>query len=230
MLQRRLLTLMEQFFKVEYYISFHQKLKKDQNQPTSMQDLLLKLTRSRSLRKQRVGIHAISFVYYIGLDTNILRYHLFYLLSAGSSHNWNSLFLGASTVAKVISDKYGISREEMLLDKNDEKDNRLASVGVRMALAETEIVSETKSFLENNGVCLDAFDSQDKKAERSKTVILAKNLPSGTSVNDLRDLFIKHGVINRIVLPPSGITGTVVDTFAKSSGVVSNLYDLLCIN
>lgn len=95
----------------------------------------------------------------------------------------------------------------MLLDKNEEQDSRLASVGVRMALAETEIVSETKKFLEDNGVCLDAFDS-NSKAERSKTTMLAKNLPAGTSMNDLKDVFVKHGVLNRIILPPSGITGT----------------------
>lgn len=95
----------------------------------------------------------------------------------------------------------------MLLDKNDEHDDRLASVGVRMALAETEIVSETKKFLEDNGVCLDAFDSNDVKAERSKTVMLAKNLPAGTTADNLKDLFLKHGVLIRIVLPPSGITG-----------------------
>ncbi|ODM98908.1 putative RNA-binding protein 19 [Orchesella cincta] len=117
--------------------------------------------------------------------------------------------LKRSTIAKVISEKYGISREEMLLDKTDEQDSRLASVGVRMALAETEIVADTKKFLEENGVCLEAFDSNDKKAERSKTVILAKNLPANTSANDLKQLFLKHGVLNRIILPPSGVTGIV---------------------
>lgn len=127
----------------------------------------------------------------------------------GSSHNWNALFLGPNAISKVISEKYGVSREEMLLDKSDDHDKRLASVGVRMALAETEIVSDTKKFLEDNGVCLDAFASADKKPERSKTVILAKNLPPGTSPDDIKKVFNKHGVLNRVVLPPSGVTAII---------------------
>lgn len=42
---------------------------------------------------------------------------------------------------------------------------------------------------------------------RSKTVILAKNLPVGTTVNEVRELFSKHGILGRTLLPPHGITG-----------------------
>ncbi|CAL8130979.1 unnamed protein product [Orchesella dallaii] len=147
-------------------------------------------------------------------------------MTAGSSHNWNVLFLSQGSVSTVISDKYGVSREEMLLDKTDDQDSKLASVGVRMALAETEIVADTKKFLEENGVCLEAFDSNDKKAERSKTVILVKNLPANTSANDLKQLFLKHGVINRIILPPSGVTGII--EFAEPAEARAAFRKLAC--
>lgn len=37
--------------------------------------------------------------------------------------------------------------------------------------------------------------------------MLVKNLPSKTSAAELSELFKKHGEVNRIILPPSGITG-----------------------
>lgn len=116
-------------------------------------------------------------------------------------------------MSEVVAGKYGVSREQLLLDNNDEKDDRLSSVAVRMALAETEIVSDTQKFLEDNGVCLDAFGSADKKAERSKTAFLVKNLVANTTYEELRDIFQKHGVISRIVLPPVGVTGIIFAFF-----------------
>lgn len=45
--------------------------------------------------------------------------------------------------------------------------------------------------------------------ERSKTVILVKNLPAGTSVAELEDVFGKHGSLGRVLLPEGGITAIV---------------------
>ncbi|OXA38521.1 putative RNA-binding protein 19 [Folsomia candida] len=127
---------------------------------------------------------------------------------ASSSHNWNSLFLGMNAVSAVVSEKYGVSREQLLLDNSDAKDEHSSSVAVRMALAETEIVSATQKFLEANGVCLDAFDaSLGLKLERSTTTFLVKNLVANTTEDELRLLFEKSGVLGRVVLPPSGVTG-----------------------
>lgn len=72
--------------------------------------------------------------------------------SAGSSHNWNSLFIGHNAVAAVIADQYGTSKEAVL-------DGRAkGSAAVRLALGETQVVTETKEYLEENGVHLDAFN------------------------------------------------------------------------
>jgi hypothetical protein len=32
-------------------------------------------------------------------------------------------------------------------------------------------------------------------------------LPAGTTADELREMFAKHGVLGRLVLPPSGVTG-----------------------
>lgn len=64
-----------------------------------------------------------------------------------------------------------------------------------------------KNFLEENGVCLSVFDSPIVK--RSKTIILAKNLPADTTVADLTPIFAQFGPIGRLILPPSGVTALI---------------------
>lgn len=70
---------------------------------------------------------------------------------SGSSHNWNALFLGANAVADIMADRLNTSKKN-LLDAEGK-----GSVAVRMALGETELVTETRDFLESHGVKLDVF-------------------------------------------------------------------------
>lgn len=121
---------------------------------------------------------------------------------AKSSHNWNSLFLGANAVADVVAANYNTTKEQLLSD-----DNKTTSAAVRLALGETQLVSETRHFLENNGVYLDAFNTVSKK--RSKTCILVKNLPANTDNGELKALFAKHGHIARFLMPKHGISALV---------------------
>ncbi|XP_063911089.1 probable RNA-binding protein 19 [Zophobas morio] len=120
---------------------------------------------------------------------------------AGSSHNWNSLFLGHDAVAEVMADTYSTSKEKVL------DSNAKGSAAVRLALGETQIVAQTRKYLEQEGVKLDTFNGTVTK--RSKTVIIVKNLPNKTEGKELRQLFEKYGLIGRIILPPSGITGLI---------------------
>ncbi len=120
---------------------------------------------------------------------------------AGSSHNWNTLFLGASAVADVMAEKYDVSKGDVLTGDGKQ------SAAVRLALGETQIVAETRKFLEDEGIELDAFSRPP--SGRSKTVMLVKNLPSKTPVEEIRNLFTKHGDLARVVLPPGGITAIV---------------------
>ncbi|KYM94101.1 putative RNA-binding protein 19, partial [Cyphomyrmex costatus] len=122
--------------------------------------------------------------------------------TAGSSHNWNTLFLGQNAVANAIASHYNTTKEKLLEDGSNGM-----SAAVKLALGETQMVQDTKTFLEENGVCLDAFNQAPKK--RSGTIILAKNLPAETKLNELQEMFAKYGDLARIVLPPVGITALV---------------------
>ena len=57
---------------------------------------------------------------------------------AGSSHNWNTLFLGPSVVADLVAEKYGVSKQDVLSGDGQQ------SMAVRLALGETQIVAETR--------------------------------------------------------------------------------------
>ncbi|XP_013085618.2 probable RNA-binding protein 19 isoform X1 [Biomphalaria glabrata] len=118
-----------------------------------------------------------------------------------NTHTWNTLFLGANAVADSMAKKYNTDKSQILDDELG------GSVGVRLALGETQIVSETRDFLISNGVALDSFSQA--AGERSKSVILVKNLPSTVTVEDLKEVFGKHGTLNRVLIPPSGITSIV---------------------
>lgn len=122
--------------------------------------------------------------------------------TAGSSHNWNTLFLQQNAVADAITSRYNTTKEMLLQDETGGM-----SAAVKLALGETQIIQDTKAFLEENGVCLDAFNQAPKK--RSTTVILVKNLPAQTKLNEIREMFAKHGVLARVVMPPAGITALV---------------------
>ena len=128
---------------------------------------------------------------------------------AGRGHNWNSLFLGTNAVSDVMAEKYKTDKS-IILDTGEVGG---ASAAVRMALGETEVVRETREFLQEHGVDLSAF--QEERPTRSRTVILVKNLPSGTSTLELTELFQMYGQLVRVVIPPAGITALV--EFAEPS-------------
>lgn len=129
--------------------------------------------------------------------------------AAGSSHNWNTLFLGQNAIADIIAKTYKTTKEEVLTGKD---------AAVKMALGETQIVNDTKQFLLDNGVKLDAFNQAPKL--RSKSVILVKNLPAGTKADEIRDLFAKFGELGRVILPESGVTA-IVEFLTQSEAQVA---------
>ncbi|CAO3634886.1 unnamed protein product [Cunninghamella blakesleeana] len=117
---------------------------------------------------------------------------------ASSDFNWNSLYMSSDAIADSIADRLGIAKSELL---NAEADN----VAVRLALAETQIIAETKEFLEKHGIVLDNFGKKD----RSQTVILVKNIPYGTTEEELRGLFGKFGDLGRVLIPPANTMAVI---------------------
>ncbi|XP_024069444.2 probable RNA-binding protein 19 [Terrapene carolina triunguis] len=121
--------------------------------------------------------------------------------NSASSHNWNTLFMGTNAVADAIAQKYNATKSQVLDHEGK------GSVAVRVALGETQLVQDVRQFLIDNGVSLDSFSQA--AGERSKTVILVKNLPAGTKVVELEEVFGPHGSLGRVLLPEGGITAIV---------------------
>ncbi|XP_066116597.1 probable RNA-binding protein 19 isoform X1 [Saccopteryx bilineata] len=121
--------------------------------------------------------------------------------NSSSSHNWNTLFMGPNAVADAIAQKYSATKSQVF-----DHETR-GSVAVRVALGETQLVQEVRRFLLDNGVSLDSFSQP--AAERSKTVILVKNLPAGTAAAELQEIFGQFGSLGRVLLPEGGITAIV---------------------
>ena len=100
--------------------------------------------------------------------------------------------------------------EEYGVEKSDILDPAASSMAVWVAPGETCAIADTKAFLEENGVSVDAFLAAGAKlAARSKTAILAKNTPSVASEDELRGLFARHGSVSRVVMPPSKVMASV---------------------
>lgn len=72
--------------------------------------------------------------------------------TAKSSHNWNTLFLGHDAVAQVIADTYEVTKERVIGPEVK------GSAAVRLAMGETQIVAQTRKYLEEQGVVVDVFN------------------------------------------------------------------------
>jgi len=117
---------------------------------------------------------------------------------AHKDHNWNSLFLRPDTVLDAIAFKLGVNKAALMETQEGEP------LAVRLAVAETHLIQETKSYLEAEGVQLDAFSTnKEQSRERSDCILLVKNLPFDTDTNEIRKLFTRFGNVGRVVLPPS---------------------------
>ncbi|KIP06573.1 hypothetical protein PHLGIDRAFT_106837 [Phlebiopsis gigantea 11061_1 CR5-6] len=120
--------------------------------------------------------------------------------TAGKEFNWSMLYMNSDAVASSIADRMSISKADIL---NPESDN----AAVKLALAETHVIQETKSFLESNGVVLSSLSGP--RVARSDTTILVKNIPYGTSAEAIRALFEPHGSLRRVLVPPAGTMAVV---------------------
>lgn len=94
-------------------------------------------------------------------------------------------------MANLISKKYNIDKSELYdVHQTGGKRNQ-GSVAVKLAVGETQIVNDIRKFLVRHGVKLDSFNDV---SERSKTVMLIKNLPNETSESDLKEFMKKNGL------------------------------------
>jgi len=118
--------------------------------------------------------------------------------NAGKDFNWAMLYMNADAVASSIADRMKIAKADILGADSE-------NAAVKLALAETHIINETKKYFEDEGVSLESFTSK----ARSDTVLLIKNIPYGTSVEELREIFAPYGAIIRLLIPPAGTIAVV---------------------
>ncbi|PAA75618.1 hypothetical protein BOX15_Mlig023874g6, partial [Macrostomum lignano] len=125
--------------------------------------------------------------------------------------SWNALFLGADTVANLVSQQLGEAKAN-LLSEGQRAGSDGASVAVRLAHGEADLVARTRRFLEENGVNLDSFGKRRPGSdERSDRVFLVKNLPVSAGTQDqLEKIYAAFPGFEKLVLPPThGVTGLV---------------------
>ncbi|KAJ2546757.1 Multiple RNA-binding domain-containing protein 1 [Coemansia sp. RSA 1933] len=124
---------------------------------------------------------------------------------AGNEFNWNSLYMSADAVADSISERLKIDKADLLSADSS------GNPAVRLALAETHIINDTKQYFEGHGILLENFGHR----ERSDTVILVKNIPHSVDEDELRSLFGKFGELGRVLMPSSR-TIAIVEFFEPS--------------
>lgn len=115
-------------------------------------------------------------------------------------------------MASSIADRMNIPKADIL--NPDATDADSTSAAVKLALAETHIIQETKNYLEAEGIDLSVFSSLDSsdrtsRLRRSDTCILVKNIPYGTTPTQIRELFEPHGELNRVLVPPAGTIAVI---------------------
>ena len=122
--------------------------------------------------------------------------------AADDSH-WNTLFISPDTVISAISAQMNIDKSQ-LMNTDDE------ALAVRMALAETHLLTQTKAWLAQEGIDVSvlhrdrtATSASATGAARSKRLIMIKNIPYDSDINELRSMFSKYGSIARLLMPPS---------------------------
>ena len=117
----------------------------------------------------------------------------------------------SDAVASSIASRLNISKSDIL-----NPESSTTSPAVKLALAETHIITETKKYFEEQGVDLEALTQPG--TIRSQTAILVKNVPYGTSVDELREVFGSHGSLKRLLMPPAGTIAVVEFAEAKDAG------------
>jgi multiple RNA-binding domain-containing protein 1 len=91
-----------------------------------------------------------------------------------------------------------VAKSDLLLTP----DSSSTDPAVKAAMAETTILTETRTYLTDHGINLASLTSSQK--DRSDTVIIAKNFPYGTTHDELVLLFGGTDTVKRILLPPAG--------------------------
>lgn len=122
---------------------------------------------------------------------------------------WNSSYVRSDAVIDALSDKYGVSRGDIL----DTEGAGGGEIAVRLAIGETHVIKENQEYFASHGVNIDVLESALRREkgktgkndglQRSTTTLLVKNLPHDLIEAELEDLFTKYGSISSFLIPKS---------------------------
>ena len=124
-------------------------------------------------------------------------------------HTWNLLFTSANSAAAAIAEQLeDVERSDILLGDSAKDD-----VAVKAAIAETEVIAQTREWLKQQGIDSRAFERSGKsvltasaapQVKRSTTTIIIKHLPTDIELDSLRFMFTRNGeTLVRFLLSPS---------------------------
>ncbi|CCE63029.1 hypothetical protein TPHA_0D03960 [Tetrapisispora phaffii CBS 4417] len=111
--------------------------------------------------------------------------------------SWNSLYMNQDAVLGSVASKLGIEKSQLIDAEN-------SNSAVKQALAEAHVIGDVRKYFEDKGVDIASFSVLRSTNKRDDTVILVKNFPFGTTVEELSDLFLPFGKIDRFLMPPAG--------------------------
>lgn len=134
-------------------------------------------------------------------------------VDAHLEHTWNLLYVSANAAADAASAQLGVSKSE-LFGKDAE------NAAVTAALTETSIIQQTKSWLQREGIRVDAFEQKGTALTNSKAVLpedakrrddtlIVKHLPASATAAELRERFARFGALVRCTLAPSNTVAIV---------------------
>jgi multiple RNA-binding domain-containing protein 1 len=132
---------------------------------------------------------------------------------AGDMQGWNASFVRGDAVVEGLADRLGVSKGDIL----NVTEGASGDAAVRLALGETHVINENRDYFSKHGVDMDILVSAAKgksgadnekagagSTKRSNTMILVKNLPYNTTIEELTIQFtLFQSAPVRVLLPPS---------------------------
>lgn len=137
-------------------------------------------------------------------------------VDAHLEHTWNLLYVSSNSAADAAAAQLGLKKSDLM---GKDADN----VAVTSALTETSVLQQTKRWLQQEGIRVEAFEQSgatlakckakaaEGKAEmkRRQDTFIVKHLPSGAVIEELLERFARCGELVRCSLAPSGTVAIV---------------------
>lgn len=116
--------------------------------------------------------------------------------------SWNSLYMNQDAVLGSVAAKLGLEKSQLI-------DAESSSSAVKQALAEAHVIGDVRKYFESKGVDLTKFSQLKSTNQRDDKVILVKNFPYGTTREELGEMFLPYGKLERLLMPSAGTIAIV---------------------